>query len=137
MSSEQLLIEFSIVGQNTIGQATIKRNLSPRTFALIKFRLRKPIQSRVVVREDEINIPFKIGRVSPENAKNEVNRGDVAYWPQGQIFKIFLKNKELKYPCNVVGEVIIDNAKFFDKLKIGTSIKLEMIQPPIDEIDYI
>jgi hypothetical protein len=137
MSSEQFLIEFSIVGQETLGEVTIKRNLSPRTFALIKFKLRKPIQSRVVVIDDEINIPFKIGRVVPENAKRMVNRGDVAYWPQGQIFKIFLKNKELKYPCNVVGMVDTDKAQFFDKLRIGTSIRLEMIQPPIDEIDYI
>ncbi len=137
MSSEQFLIEFSIIGQETIGEVTIKRNLSPRTFALIKYKLRKPIQSRVVVRDNEINIPFKIGRVIPENAKKEVNRGDVAYWPQGQIFKIFLKNKELKYPCNVVGSVVIGKTQFFDKLRIGTSIRLEMIQPPIDELDYI
>ncbi|MFX0174306.1 MAG: cyclophilin-like family protein [Candidatus Hodarchaeota archaeon] len=137
MSYNQYSVEFSIVGQNTIGQATFKRDLASQTVALIGFRLKNPIQSRVVVREGEVNIPFKIGRVSPEMSRRDVKRGEVAYWPQSAILMIFLKDKRLDYPVNVVGFVNSETMKFFDTLRIGKSIKLEMIKLPIDEADYL
>ncbi|MFX0183002.1 MAG: cyclophilin-like family protein [Candidatus Hodarchaeota archaeon] len=137
MSFNQFLVEFSIVGQNTIGQATFSRDLAAQTVALIRFRLKKPIQSRVVVREGEVSIPFKIGRVSPEKSQREVKRGDVAYWPQSSTLMIFLRDKRLDYPVNIVGSINSESMKFFDSLRIGKSIQLEMIKPPIDEADYL
>ncbi|MFW9904853.1 MAG: cyclophilin-like family protein [Candidatus Thorarchaeota archaeon] len=137
MSFNQFSVEFSIIGYETVGRATFIRQLSPQTVALIRYRLRKPIQSRVVVRDGEISIPFKIGRAVPETPKKEVQRGEVAYWPQSQTLIIFTKDKKINYPVNIVGEIDYGNLKFFDKLSIGKSIKLEMIKPTIDEEDYI
>lgn len=137
MSFNQFLVEFSIAGQSTIGQATFKRDLSSQTVALIRFRLKNPIQSRVVVREGEVSIPFKIGRVSPEKSRRDVIRGEVAYWPQSATLMIFLKDKKLDYPVNIVGSINSETMKFFDNLRIGKSIQLEIIKPPIDEADYL
>ncbi|MFX1516103.1 MAG: cyclophilin-like family protein [Promethearchaeota archaeon] len=137
MSFNQFSVEFSIIGHPIVGHATFIRQLSPQTVALIRYRLRKPIQSRVVVRNGEISIPFKIGRAVPETPKKEVQRGEVAYWPQSQTLIIFLKDKKINYPVNIVGAIDYSELKFFDQLSIGKSIRLEMIKPTIDEEDYL
>ncbi|MFW9855348.1 MAG: cyclophilin-like family protein [Candidatus Thorarchaeota archaeon] len=137
MSSEKVMMEFTIIGQETIGKATLQREFAPRTVALIRFRLKNPIQSRVVVREGEVAFPFKIGRVSPENAYKTLSRGDVAYWPQGTVLIVFLKQKTVSYPVNLVGRIDSGHMNFFDKLHIGTSIRIERIRPMINEVDYL
>lgn len=137
MSFNKFLVEFSVVRQSSVGRATFTRNLAPHTVALIRYQLRKPIQSRVVIRDGEVNIPFKIGRAGPEKSKREVKQGDVAYWPQSQTLIIFLKDKQIEYPVNTVGSIDVGTLKFFDQLTIGNSIKLEMIKPAIDEEDYL
>ena len=137
MSFEQFTVEFSIIGEKKTGQAVFQREFAPQTTALIRFRLRKPLMSRIVVREGEINIPFRLGRVSPEDSRKEVKRGEIGYWPQSQILLIFLKAKTKNYPVNIVGSIPDENLKFFDNLRMGRSIKLEMVKPPIDETDYL
>ena len=137
MSPVQFLIEFSIVGQSLVGKATITRNMAPKTVALINYQLRKPIRSRVVVRDGEVVIPFKIGRAGPEKARKRVTRGEVAYWPQSQTLIIFLDNKQIDYPVNIIGSINAGSMKFFDTLSIGKSIRIEMIRPMIDEEDYL
>ncbi len=137
MSFIRFSVEFSIIGHEEVGRATLIRQLSPQTVALIRYRLRKPIQSRIVVRNGEISIPFKIGRAVPETPKRDVKRGEVAYWPQSQTLIIFLEDKKINYPVNIVGEIDNNKMKFFNQLTIGKSIRLEMIKPAIDEEDYL
>ncbi|MHA2244042.1 MAG: cyclophilin-like family protein [Candidatus Hodarchaeales archaeon] len=137
MSFNQFLVEFSVVRQNSVGRATFTRNLAPHTVALIRYQLRKPIQSRVIIRDGEVNIPFKIGRAGPEKSKREVKRGNVAYWPQSQTLIIFLIDKQMEYPVNIVGAIDVGSLEFFEQLTIGKSIKLEMIEPPVYEEDYL
>ncbi|MFX0015146.1 MAG: cyclophilin-like family protein [Promethearchaeota archaeon] len=137
MSFSHFGVQFSIIGHNKVGRVTLVRQLSPHTVALIRYQLRKPIQSRVVVRDGEVDIPFKIGRAGPEKTRREVKRGEVAYWTQGRTLMIFLNNKQTDYPVNIVGSVDEESLEFFDQLTIGKSIKLEMIKPAIDEDDYI
>lgn len=137
MSFNHFLVEFSVIKQSNIGRAIFTGNLAPRTVALIRYQLRNPIQSRVVVRDGEVDIPFKIGRAVPEKSKREVKRGDVGYWPQSQTLIIFLKDKQIGYPVNIVGSIEIESVSFFDQLTIGNSIKLEMIKPTIDEEEYL
>lgn len=135
MSDQEFILEFSILGNSDIGKVVFKKHLAPKTYALLEFRLRNPIQSRVIVRDGEVSIPFKIGRAGPENTVKNVNQGDVAYWTQSHVLIIFVKSKEVEYPVNPVGQV--KNLSFFTRLHIGSSIKLEMIKSPIDEIKYL
>lgn len=137
MTSNQLLVEFSIVGHSDYGRAIFDRNIAPRTIALINYQLRNSIQTRIVVREGEVNFPFKIGRSGPENAKKEVKVGDIGYWSQSHVLIVFLVNKVIAYPVNIVGYVERENIQFFKNLKIGRSIRLERIKSAIDEEDYL
>ena len=124
------------MGQSEYGRVIIDRNIAPRTVALIHYQLRNSIQTRIVVRTGEVNFPFKIGRASPENSTKEVKVGDLGYWPQSHVLIIFLEEKRLEYPVNVVGYVERESIKFFKNLKLGRSIKLEKIQSAVDEEDY-
>jgi hypothetical protein len=137
MTPNQILVEFSIVGHSEYGRAILDRNIAPRTNALINYQLRNAIQTRIVVREGEINFPFKIGRAGPENAKKEVHIGDIGYWPQSHVLIVFLIEKKIAYPVNVVGFVEREYLGFFKQLKLGRSIKLEIVKSAIDEDDYL
>ncbi len=137
MASNHIVIEFSITGQNEYGRGVLDRNFAPRTIALINYQLRNAIQTRIVVRNGEVSFPFKIGRAGPENAKKIVKKGDIGYWTQSNVLIIFLLNKEIAYPVNIVGHIQDGDIKFFEKLRIGRSIKLEKVQSAIDEEDYL
>lgn len=137
MSPNHFLVEFSIAGQSEYGRGIFDRNIAPRTIALINYQLRNSIQTRIVVREGEVNFPFKIGRSGPENAKKEVKAGDIGYWSQSNVLIVFLVNKLIAYPVNVVGYVEWEYLKFFKNLKLGRSIKLERIKSAIYEEDYL
>ena len=137
MAPNQILVEFSIVGHSEYGRAILDRNMAPRTNALINYQLRNAIQTRIVVREGEINFPFKIGRAGPENTKKEVHIGDIGYWPQSHVLIVFLNDKTIAYPVNVIGYVERGSMKFFKNLKLGRSIKLEKVASAIYEEDYL
>ena len=137
MTPNQFLVEFSIVGHSEYGRAIFDRNIAPRTNALINYQLRNAIQTRIVVREGEINFPFKIGRAGPENAKKEVHIGDIGYWPQSHVLIVFLIEKRIAYPVNVVGYVEREYLGFFKKLRLGRSIRLEIVKSAIYEEDYL
>ncbi len=137
MTSNQLLVEFSIVGHSEYGRAILDRNIAPRTTALINYQLRNSIQTRIIVREGEVNFPFKIGRSGPENTKKEVRKGDIGYWSQSHVLIVFLDNKLLAYPVNIIGFVEWEHIQFFKNLKLGRSIRLERIKSAIDEEDYL
>ncbi|NHJ03022.1 MAG: hypothetical protein EAX86_12875 [Candidatus Heimdallarchaeota archaeon] len=135
MSFVKFIVEFSIIGQSSVGRATFQRKFAPKTVSLLRFQLRKPIQSRIVVRDGEVAIPFKIGRAGPENSIQDVKRGQIVYWTQSQVLIIILNDKTMEYPVNLVGHA--DELGFFDQLRIGKSIKLEKVEPAIDEEDYL
>ncbi len=137
MASNHILVEFSIAGQNEYGRGILDRNLASRTIALINYQLRNAIQTRIVVRNGEVSFPFKIGRAGPENAKKKVQKGDIGYWTQSNVLIIFLSDKETAYPVNIIGHIQQGDIKFFEKLRIGRSIKLERVKSAIDEEDYL
>ncbi len=137
MASNHILVEFSIAGQNEYGRGILDRDIASRTVALINYQLRNAIQTRIVVRNGEVNFPFKIGRAGPENAKKFVRKGDIGYWTQSHVLIVFLLSKEIAYPVNIVGQIQQGNIKFFEKLRIGRSIKIERVQSAIDEEDYL
>ena len=137
MTPNQFLVEFSIVGHSEYGRAILDRNMAPRTNALIYYQLRNAIQTRIVVREGEINFPFKIGRAGPENAKKEVHLGDIGYWPQSHVLIVFLIEKRISYPVNVVVYIENEYLGFFKKIRLGRSIRLEIVKSAIYEEDYL
>lgn len=83
---------------------------------------------------DEIYFVIPVNRDVEPDAKEVVNAGDVAYWPEGNCFCIFWgktpasKGNEIRAASkvNVFGK-IKDDAKVFSKVKNGDLVVLEKI----------
>ena len=91
-----------------------------------------PVEASVNRWGDEIYFPIPINLDAEPDAKEVVNEGDVAYWPEGSCFCIFWgrtpasKGNEIMAASkvNVFGKVKGD-AKIFGKVKNGDLIVLE------------
>jgi hypothetical protein len=99
------------------------RFLSPRTVDAIVRLL--PIEGRAAIWRSQISIevPIKIGVEKP---KETVKRGDLAYWPFGRAFCIFLDDMRPYSPVNLIGQ-ITENMETFSRIKSGTKIRVEKI----------
>ena len=81
---------------------------------------------------DEIYFPIPVNLDAEPDAKDIVEKGDIAYWPEGNCFCIFWgrtpasKSNEIRAASkvNVFGKVKGD-AKIFSKVKNGDFIVLE------------
>lgn len=90
-----------------------------------------PIEAKGQTWGDEIY--FDIGvTASPEQARDVVDVGDLAYWPPGQAFCIFFgrtpasRGDECRAasPVNVVGKIVGD-ARAFTKVRSGSRVTIE------------
>ena len=99
------------------------RFLSPRTVDAIVRLL--PIEGRAALWKSEIyfELPLKIGMEKP---KTTAKQGDLAYWPLGRSFCIFLKNMRPYSPVNLVGR-ITENLEVFSRVKSGVKIRVERV----------
>ncbi|MHA1166669.1 MAG: cyclophilin-like family protein [Candidatus Hodarchaeales archaeon] len=105
---------------------TLNRELGPRTVALIERTiLNSTKMARIVKKKDEYAILLKIGRVGPEQSKKEVNAGDVAYWPQGNMLMLYKVPKKLLYPVNVIGTA--KKLAVFESIKSGSMVRLFLV----------
>jgi hypothetical protein len=90
-----------------------------------------PIEAKGQTWGDEIY--FDIGVTAPpEQARDVVDVGDLAYWPPGQAFCIFFgrtpasRGDECRAasPVNVVGKIVGD-ARVFTKVRSGSRVTIE------------
>jgi len=80
---------------------------------------------------NEIYFPIPINLVAEPDAKEAVDEGDIAYWPEGSCFCIFFgktpasKGSEIRAASkvNVFGKV--KDAKIFNNVKNGDLVILE------------
>lgn len=90
-----------------------------------------PIESTVNRWGEEIYFPIPL-KLEEENAKEIVEKGDIAFWPSGSCFCIFFgptpisKGKEIRpaSAVNVFGK-ILGKVKEFAKVGDGEKIKIE------------
>lgn len=91
-----------------------------------------PIEGTVNTWGDEIYFEIPIDLSLEENAKEEVEKGDLAYWPQGKCFCIFFgrtpasvnDNPRAASKVNIFGKLIGDYT-IFKKVKDGEKITIE------------
>jgi len=109
-------------------QAEIVEALNPKTAKAIMAAL--PIKGRANRWGDEIY--FGIGvSILQENAKQDVEKGDLAYWPPGEGFCIFFgptpastgNKPRAASPVNVFGKVTGD-AEVFKRVRSGEEITI-------------
>ncbi len=97
------------------------RHLAPRTVEAILKIL--PIEGRVALWQEEVyfDIPVKIGS---EKAVKTVEKGTLAYWPQGNSFCIFYGESQPYSQVNVIGKLTGD-FDVFRNVKSGMVIRVE------------
>jgi hypothetical protein len=68
-------------------------------------------------------IPIIVGK---EKAKSYVDKGTIAYWPQGNALCIFYDRTKTYSPVNIIGR-ITENIEFFNQAESGTLVRVERI----------
>ena len=94
-----------------------------------------PLESSVNVWGDEIYFNIKLHLELEPDARQDVEVGDLAYWPAGPAFCIFFGPTPVSVgdqpraysPVNVFGRVLGD-AKQFKKVSNGAKIKINRTQ---------
>lgn len=122
MSISRVPIKVSVEGLGE-AKAILIRILSPRTVDAIVRLL--PIEGRAAIWRSQIyfEIPIKLGVEKP---RETVKKGDLAYWPFGKAFCIFLEDMRPYSPVNLIGQVT-ENIDIFNKVKSGMKIEVERI----------
>ncbi len=118
ISRTQIKIVIKDLGE---AEGELIRHLAPRTVeAIIKIL---PIEGRAALWQEEVyfNIPVKIGS---EKAVKTVERGTLAYWPQGSSFCIFYGESHPYSKVNVIGK-LTGNFNVFRNVKSGMVIRVE------------
>ena len=90
-----------------------------------------PIEAKGQTWGDEIYFDIDV-TAPPEEARDVVDVGDLAYWPPGQAFCIFFgrtpasRGDECRAasPVNVVGKIVGD-ARMFTKVRSGSRVTIE------------
>jgi uncharacterized protein len=93
-----------------------------------------PISATASTWGDEIYFAIPV-KASPENAVSVVQKGDLAYWPEGRCFCIFFgktpasTEREIKpaSPVNLVGRFSGD-PELWKKVAAGDTIRLEAVR---------
>ena len=109
--------------------AEVSSERNPRTAKAILDAL--PISARVNRWGDEIYFTIPVN-VNEENSQQEVDVGDLGYWPQGNGFCIFFGKTPVSTgskpraasPVNIFGRVLGD-ATLFRKTKSGEVVQIE------------
>ena len=99
------------------------RYLSPKTVNRIEKNL--PLEGRTALSEKGVyfGIPLIMGK---EKAKFNVEKGVIAYWPQGNAICIFYDKAKTYSPVNIIGR-IMKNLELVAKVKSGTKIRFERV----------
>ncbi len=108
-----------------VGQAEgeLIRHLAPRTVDAIVKKL--PLEGRAALWKEEVYFDIAV-TMGEEKAKQNVKRGDVAYWPMGNALCIFYGETQPYSPVNIVGQVL-KNLELFGRVKSGAVIRVERV----------
>ncbi len=92
-----------------------------------------PIEAHVQLWGDEIYFPIPLNMNEAPDATDDVEIGDLAFWPAGNAFCIFYGTTpasgadgkpKIASPGNIFGAVRPDDALLFKKAKIGEKITI-------------
>ena len=91
-----------------------------------------PIESSAHTWGEEIYFRIPVSQDLETEARELVNLGDLAYWPQGEAFCIFFGATPISDPgeirpasaVNIVGQ-LLDDPKGFLSVASGTSVRIE------------
>jgi hypothetical protein len=91
-----------VVNEVAVVEGELVRTYAPITISNLVRML--PIRSRVYKLPDRAY--FQIGlEMDVEKPREQVARGDIAFWPQASAITLFLKDSKLTQPVSLIGKV--------------------------------
>ncbi len=121
-SSNVFPIQITIIGKEDIIEGELVRTKAPRTVERILSLL--PITGRVSTQKAQLNLSINIKK-GTEKATKIAKQSDIAYWPKGDAFSIFLADMEPYGEINVIG-CITSNLNALLNLKLGSTLKIAL-----------
>jgi len=83
-----------------------------------------PLEGNARIYKQEIYFAIPVD-IDAENSTMEIDKGDVAIWPQGNAFCIFFGHSDPVSPVNKIGEVK-QNVDSFKEVNEGDDIRVEI-----------
>jgi hypothetical protein len=117
----------------TAGEVSLEAELFDSETAL-KIYDALPIEGRAVIWGDEIYFEIPVTILKEENARTDVEVGELGYWPVGHAFCIFFgptpiskdEKPQAASPVNVFGRIKGDALRF-KSVTQGTLVRIEAV----------
>ena len=117
------------------GEITVEAELNESATAMAILQA-LPLEGSATTWGEEIYFQIPVSHDLAPDAKEVVQLGDLAYWPQGQAFCIFFGATPISGPgeirpasaVNLVGRLLDDPTKFL-LIQAGTSVLMEPAAP--------
>ena len=95
-----------------------------------------PIEGKATTWGDEIYFEIKVWTVLAPDAREDVEVGELGYWPTGRAFCIYFgrtpastgQRPRAYSPVNIVGRAVVDSAALRD-VKDGDPIRVHLAEP--------
>lgn len=119
----------------TVGDTKLNAELNDSTTAqLVAAQL--PLTARANVWGDEIYFAIPVTAAEEADAREQVEVGDLAYWPPGKALCIFYgptpasrgSQPRAASPVNMIGRVL-DGATVLRGVRSGAAVKVEAVEP--------
>ncbi|MDD1776552.1 MAG: hypothetical protein LUQ65_00150 [Candidatus Helarchaeota archaeon] len=123
-SSNVFPIQITIIGIDETIEGELVRTKAPRIVERILSLL--PITGRVSKQKAQLNLSINIKK-GAEKPSKVAKKSDIAYWPKGDAFSIFLADTEPYGEINVIG-TITSNLNALSNLKLGSTLKIALKQ---------
>jgi hypothetical protein len=121
-SSNVFPIQITIIGKEEVIEGELVRTKAPRIVERILPLL--PITGHVSKQKMQLNISINI-KMGAEKPTKVAKKNDIAYWPKGDAFSIFLADTEPYGEINVIGYTT-SNLDALSNLKLGSSLKIAL-----------
>jgi hypothetical protein len=118
---ERYLITL-VVNEIDVVEGELVRTYAPITISKLVRML--PVRSRVYKLPDRAY--FQVGlKMDVEKPREQVARGDIAFWPQASAMALFLKDSKLTQPVSLIGKVT-KGLEVVERAPMGASIVVKL-----------
>jgi hypothetical protein len=111
-----------VVNEVDVIEGELVRTYAPITISKLVRML--PIRSRAYKLPDRAY--FQVGlAMDVEKPREQVARGDIAFWPQASAMVLFLRDSKLTQPVSLIGKVI-RGLEVIERAPMGASIVVKL-----------
>lgn len=111
-----------IVNEVDVAEGELTRTYAPLTISKVIRML--PIRSRAYRLPDRVYLQVDL-KMDVEKPREQVLRGDIAFWPQASAIAFFIKDTKLTQPVSLMGKVT-KGLEFIERASMGTPILIKL-----------